>query len=92
MAQGLHALTAKEQKSDKRVSNGQALTSPHIEGLTRQECKVLSIIASGKTSKEVAAILGLSEGTIGTHRANLMRKLKLRNASQLTRFAIDRGL
>ncbi len=60
--------------------------------LTSREKEVLRLIANGRTSKEVAQALGVSEGTIVTHRANLMRKLALHNASSLTRYALEQGL
>lgn len=65
-------------------SPGRGLPSP----LTARERETLQLIAEGRTNKEVAESLGISLKTVETHRANLMRKLDLHSASDLTRYAI----
>lgn len=67
-------------------SKGQAFEIPRR--LTPREREVVHLLSEGKTSKEVASILGISVKTAETHRANLMRKLGLHNASQLVRYAV----
>jgi DNA-binding NarL/FixJ family response regulator len=59
--------------------------------LTRRECQVLRGLARGLTVDELAERLFISEKTVSTHRANLMRKLGLRNNVALTHFAIRHG-
>ncbi len=56
--------------------------------LTAREREALQLIAEGKSNKEVADVLGISVRTVETHRLHLMRKLKVRSASELTRYAI----
>jgi DNA-binding NarL/FixJ family response regulator len=63
-----------------------------IAALTSREREVLVEIAHGATNKEMAARIGISVRTIESHREALMRKLGLRGAASLTRFAIDNGL
>jgi DNA-binding NarL/FixJ family response regulator len=46
----------------------------------------------GRSNKATARTLGLSVKTIEKHRANLMRKLGLRNSAEVTMFAIKHGL
>lgn len=60
--------------------------------LSARELEILSYIAEGKLSKEVADILSLSVRTVETHRQNIMRKTGCRNATALVRFAIDHGV
>lgn len=60
--------------------------------LSPREQEVLRLIAAGSSSKEVADKLELSIGTVGVHRTNLMRKLRLHNAAELTRYAVQHGL
>jgi len=60
--------------------------------LTPREREVLQLIAEGKTTKEVAVALGLSVKTADTHRAKLMRKLKIHQTAGLVRYAIRQGL
>lgn len=60
--------------------------------LTPRELEVLTEIAAGLTSKEIAAKLGISVGTAETHRANLMSKLRLKNAAEVVVYAFRTGL
>lgn len=60
--------------------------------LTMREREILQRVASGASSKAIAAELGLSEKTVSNHRANIMRKVGVRETAGLTRYAIAQGL
>ncbi|MFV3408735.1 response regulator transcription factor [Bdellovibrio bacteriovorus] len=60
--------------------------------LTPRELEVVRMIAQGKTNKEVAACLECSEHTIKTHKTNVMRKLNLSNAVEISVWALKRNL
>lgn len=60
--------------------------------LTPREREVFQLLALGKANKEVAAMLGLSLGTVKKHRENLQRKLDCHSAAELARLAIREGL
>jgi DNA-binding NarL/FixJ family response regulator len=60
--------------------------------LTPREREVFQLLAVGKANKEVAAMLGLSLGTVKKHRENLQRKLDCHSAAELARLAIREGL
>lgn len=62
------------------------------ESLTRRELQVLQMVAEGKTTKEIAASLGVSVKTADSHRSNIMHKLNLHSVADLVRYAIRRGL
>jgi DNA-binding NarL/FixJ family response regulator len=62
------------------------------EPLTPREQEVLKLIAEAHTNREIAEVLHLSEKTVESHRANLMRKLGMRDRVELVRYAIRRGL
>jgi len=64
---------------------------PH-ETLSDREYQVMCMIGSGKTVKEIAETLSLSVKTISTHRANILRKMKMANNAQLTHYAIKNAL
>lgn len=64
----------------------------HEDALTHREREVLKLIAEGFRNREIADYLGISPKTVEKHRANLMQKLDLHNASVLTAYAIRRGL
>lgn len=57
--------------------------------LTKREKGILKMITAGKNNREIADGLGISIRTIETHRANIMKKLKVKNAVELVRIAID---
>ena len=56
--------------------------------VTPREREIIQLIAEGNSSKATAAILGVSVKTVDAHRANIMRKLRLRSVSDLVRYAI----
>ena len=60
--------------------------------LSPREREIVQLVAEGRTSKEVAARLGISVKTAETHRAAVMRKLRLDTLSDLIRFAIRNHL
>jgi DNA-binding NarL/FixJ family response regulator len=60
--------------------------------LTSREREILQLLAEGKSSKEVAAVLSISVKTAETHRANIMRKLQVHSVSELVRYAIKNGI
>lgn len=59
-----------------------------VSSLSSRELQVLVKLALGHTTREVAELLNLSVSTIETHRARILEKLKLRNNSDITRFAL----
>jgi DNA-binding NarL/FixJ family response regulator len=69
---------------DKAPKPGEEEFSP----ITGRQREVLQLLAEGKSSKEVANILGISFKTAETHRANLMRKLNCHSLAEIVRYAI----
>jgi len=53
---------------------------------------VVSLIAEGRTMKEVAAALRLSPRTVETHKYQVMTALGLQTTAELVRYAIEHGL
>ncbi|MGB8355614.1 MAG: response regulator transcription factor [Chthoniobacteraceae bacterium] len=62
------------------------------ESLSNRELEVLRMIASGKTIKEIASELALSEKTVGTYRLRIARKMGLSSNVDLTRYAMKHRL
>jgi DNA-binding NarL/FixJ family response regulator len=56
--------------------------------LTARERQVLQLLAEGKSNKQVASTLEISVKTAESHRANLMKKLRVQSLSDLVRYAI----
>jgi DNA-binding NarL/FixJ family response regulator len=56
--------------------------------ITGRQREVLQLLAEGKSSKEVANILGITLKTAETHRSNLMRRLNCHSVTELVRYAI----
>jgi len=92
----------------KAVSKGQSYLSPKVaaaafdrrirarderEGvLTARQRQVLRLMARGKSTKEIAALMGVSVKTVETHRARLAAVLGLYGVNALMRFAIKAGM
>jgi DNA-binding NarL/FixJ family response regulator len=65
---------------------------PEADPLTPRERQVLQMVGEGKSTKDVARLLGISTKTAESHRARLMRKLDIHETAGLVRYAIRRGL
>ncbi len=60
--------------------------------LTSRERQVLQLVGEGKSSKDVANLLGISTKTAESHRSRIMQKLDIHETASLVRYAIRRGL
>ena len=60
--------------------------------LTAREKQVLQLIAEGKSTKDVASILGISTKTAESHRTRLMQKLDIHETASLVLYAVRRGI
>jgi DNA-binding NarL/FixJ family response regulator len=60
-----------------------------LPNLTDREFEILQLLGEAKSNREIAEQLHLSPKTVETHRMNLMRKLKVKNAAELLRFALQ---
>ncbi len=69
----------------------EGLQDPY-NSLTEREKEVLQFLAYAKTSKDIAALLGLSLHTVETHRTNLMQKLDLHSAAEVVLYAARKKL
>jgi len=61
-------------------------------GLTARELEVLRLVAAGKTNRDIAATLVLSEHTVARHVQNILTKLRLSSRTAATAFAFEHGL
>jgi two-component system response regulator NreC len=71
---------------------GPAESKDPADGLTKREREVLTLVGDGKSSPEIAKMLGLSVKTIEGHRGRIMAKLECHNVAGLVRHAIRLGL
>ena len=73
-----------------RVKNG-ATGSPtsKFDRLSAQERRVLELVAQGKTNKEIAVAMGLSDKTVKNYLSNLMDKLQMNRRSQAAAFFVQ---
>jgi len=81
-----------EQATFEAERRGQRRTAEEIGLITRREREVASLIAEGLSNAELADRLVLSEGTVGNHVANILRKLGLKSRTQIAVWAVERGL
>jgi DNA-binding CsgD family transcriptional regulator len=59
---------------------------------TKQEHRVIALLADGKSSKEIASILGISVTTVDTHRVNLYRRMGFPSIVDVVHWALAKGL
>jgi DNA-binding NarL/FixJ family response regulator len=62
------------------------------DALTPRQAQILTLVAQGFTYKEVGARLGLSEHTVKYHMGDILRRLHLRNRSEVVAYAVRSGL
>ncbi len=65
---------------------------PDNPELTPREEEIVKLVAEANTTREIAAMLHLSEKTVENHRGNAMKKLGMRDRVELVRYAIRQGL
>lgn len=65
---------------------------PSADPLTARERQVLQLIAEGKTTREIAGLLGISFKTAEAHRRHIMQKLDIHETAGVVRYAIRHGL
>lgn len=65
---------------------------PNYQPLTSREREVLQLIAEGKSTRKIGAVLHISIKTVEMHRKNIMEKLNLHSIAELTKYALGIGL
>lgn len=97
----LAAIDTRLQKQDSvkthYTNRSAALPSPQpgpllTDKLTPRQREILKLVATGKTTKEIAQALFISTKTVETHRSQLMERLKIHDLASLIRYAIKAGL
>lgn len=63
-----------------------------VAGITEHELRVLAALAQGKSNKQIAAELFITEQTVKFHLTNIYRKLKVSNRTEAARYAYQHGL
>ena len=59
--------------------------------MTTREREILSLLKTGRTSREIAANLDISERTVKFHTGNILRKLRVRNRTEAVALALEQG-
>jgi DNA-binding NarL/FixJ family response regulator len=85
-AEVARAETTYERLGAHRLSRG----SPG--GLTRRECEVLTLVADGRSNREIGERLYISDRTVARHLTNIFHKIGVTSRTQAARYAIDHGL
>jgi len=78
------------QDRDRRQREGEiAVLEKRLHGLTPREREVFPLVVSGRSNKEIAGEIGISEITVKVHRGNLMRKMQATSFAELLRMSAD---
>jgi DNA-binding NarL/FixJ family response regulator len=87
----LSAIRAVNRGEQVRPEPSVTIGADPASALTGREQQVMEMLARGMTNREIAEGLSISIKTVDTHRGHVLKKLKLRNNSELTRFAVKHG-
>jgi DNA-binding NarL/FixJ family response regulator len=82
---------AREALKDSEGTAAEPSDDPY-DSLTERERQVVKLVAEGRSNKEIASLLDISIKTAMTHREHVMQKLNLHNRTDVTRFALRRGI
>jgi len=75
-----------------QIQRDQEEVATPVTRLTARQTEILRLVASGRTTKEIARELGISPKTVEFHRAGLMQRLGVHEVTALTRYAIQAGV
>ncbi len=73
------------------VSTSQT-TGDDVGILSKREIEIVTLVAKGLTTRNIAEMMGVTQKTVETHRHNVNKKLDTKNSADITRFAIRTGL
>jgi len=74
------------------VSEEKQKQAEALRKLSERERQVLILVVEGRTSKEIAKIVGVKPASVDTYRSRIMAKLEIGDLPSLVRFAIRQGL
>lgn len=66
--------------------------SDRYDTLSEREREVFQLIAEGRSNRQIAELLGVTVGTVETHRGRLMEKLDVHSAAEMVLYAVRRGI
>jgi FixJ family two-component response regulator len=82
----------REDEQRRRRRNRETEIRRRIGSLTRREAQVMALVIAGRSSKDIAAELGISLKTVEHHRIHLLDKMRVGTAVDLTREVVGAGL
>jgi DNA-binding NarL/FixJ family response regulator len=94
LIEAIHRVAAGERYVDPELGAQLVVADGHpaLEPISDRERDVLSLLALGYTNEEISKKLYISRRTVDTHRAHVMRKLRLDTRAELVLFALATGL
>ncbi|MCA9203336.1 MAG: response regulator [Pirellulaceae bacterium] len=84
----IHEAVALDAKQRQAIAR-QREVNQRIETLTGREHEVMQLLAAGDSTKVIARRLGISQKTVDNHRAKVLEKLDVENATQLARLVVE---
>ncbi len=88
----IHPSVARRVLREFSKPHGERAPVASIEDLTPREVEVLSLVAQGRSNKEIAGLLCIAERTVKTHVSNILSKLQMSDRTQAALFAVKQGL
>jgi len=80
--------TLRHDRARREEQRETAIALTHYESLTEREREIMRLVVSGQLNKQIADTVGLSEVTVKTHRAHLMKKMGASSLAELVRVAV----
>jgi two-component system CheB/CheR fusion protein len=77
-----------EMRDSAKRSPSRMVAAARLSGLTTRQSQILDRVLAGQPSKNIATDLGMSQRTVETHRAAIMRKTGSKSLSELIRLAL----
>jgi DNA-binding NarL/FixJ family response regulator len=71
--------------------SGEVKSTYEVERLTTREKEILKLIAEGKTARQIAGMLFISNRTVEHHRHSVMKKIKAKKTADLIKYAVQKG-
>jgi DNA-binding NarL/FixJ family response regulator len=91
LVRGLRAAAAGRRVVPQTVANRLAEFTPRVE-LTAREVEVLRLVAKGLRNREIARVIGRTEGTVKAHLKNIYEKLGVEDRTESVTVALQRGI
>lgn len=84
----VEAVASGKQYFTSPITAGASVSTGGAARLSAREREIVQLLAEGRTSKEIATLLGIAYKTVDAHRTNIMKRLNMHSVAELVRYAV----